>query len=160
MGVVLGVDPMEPTEKPFAAAPLRRVLLLRLRPSAIFVSAFVPTTVPILVLVRGRRYIVDLTVCLLQRVILPPLRLALLPLLLLLLTCIGSVQPSATAFIGLAIFLHYLKQFLQRLRLDSVKHILAVSDSQAPNDGVDSAAFGHHGRTRCQLHHPVHILLQ
>jgi hypothetical protein len=31
MGVVLGVDPMEPTEKPFAAAPLRRVLLLRLR---------------------------------------------------------------------------------------------------------------------------------
>jgi hypothetical protein len=34
MGVVLGVDPMEPTEKPFAAAPLRRVLLLRLRPDS------------------------------------------------------------------------------------------------------------------------------
>jgi hypothetical protein len=55
MGVVLGVDPMEPTEKPFAAAPLRRVLLLRLRPSAIFVSTFVSAAIPILVLVRGRR---------------------------------------------------------------------------------------------------------
>jgi hypothetical protein len=160
MGVVLGVDPMEPTEKPFAAAPLRRVLLLRLRPSTIFVSAFVPTALPILVLVRGCRYIVDLMVCLLRRVILPPLRLVPLPLLLLLLHCIGSVQPSATAFIGLAIFLHFLKQFLQRLWLDSVKHILAISNSQVPNDGVDSAAFGHPGRTRCQLHHPVHILLQ
>jgi hypothetical protein len=160
MGVVLGVDPMEPTEKPFAAAPLRRVLLLRLRPSAIFVSTFVPTTIPILVLVRGCRYIVDLTVSLLRRVILPPLWLVPLPLLLLLLRCVGSVKPSATAFIGLAVFLHYLKQFLQRLRLDSVKHILAVSDSQSSNDGVDSAAFGHPGRTSCQLHHPVHILLQ
>jgi hypothetical protein len=160
MDVVLGVDPVEPTEKPFAAAPLRRVLLLRLWPSAIFVSAFVPTAVPILVLVRRHRYIVDLTVCLLRRVILPPLRLVPLLLLLLLRRCIGSVQPSATAFIGLAIFLHYLKQFLQRLQLDSVKHILAVSDSQAPNDGVDSAAFRHPGRTHCQLHHPVHILLQ
>jgi hypothetical protein len=72
MGVMLGVDPMEPTEKPFAAAPLGRVLLLRLRPSAIFVSTFVPTAVPILVLVKGRRYIVDLMVCLLRRLILPP----------------------------------------------------------------------------------------
>jgi hypothetical protein len=151
---------MEPTEKPLTATPLRRVLLLRLRPSAIFVSTLVPTAVPILVLVRGRRYIVDLTVCLLRRVILPPLRLVPLPLLLLLLRCIGSVQLSATAFIGLAIFLHYLKQFLQRLQLDFVKHILAVSDPQAPNDGVDDAAFGHPGRTRCQLHYPVHILLQ
>jgi hypothetical protein len=109
MGVMLGVDPMEPTEKPLAAALLRRVLLLRLRSSAIFVSTFVPTAVSILVLVRGGRYIVDLTVCLLRRVILPPLRLVPLPLLLLLLRCIGSVQPSTTAFIGLAIFLHYLK---------------------------------------------------
>jgi hypothetical protein len=160
MGVVVSVDPMEPTEKPFAAAPLWRVLLLWLRPSAIFVSTFVPTAIPILVLVRERRYNVDLTVCLLRRVILPPLRLVPLPLLLLLLCCVGSVQPSATAFIELAVFMHYLKQFLQRLRLDIVKHILAVSDSQAPNDGIDSAAFGHPGRTRYQLHHPVHILLQ
>jgi hypothetical protein len=160
MGVMLGVHPMEPTEKPFVAAPLRRVLLLRLWPSAIFVSTFVPTAVPILVLVRGRRYIVDLTLSLLRQVILPPLRLVPLPLLLLLLRCVRSIEPSATAFIGLAVFLHYLKQFLQRLRLDSVKHILAVSDSHAPNDGVDSAAFGHSGRTRCQLHHPMHILLQ
>jgi hypothetical protein len=159
MGVMLGVDPMEPTEKPLAIAPLGRVLLLRLWPSAIFVSTFVPTAVPILVLVRGRRYIVDLTVCLLRRLILP-LRLVPLPLFLLLLRCIGFVQPSAMAYIGLAIFLHYLKQFLQRLRLDSVKHILAVSDPQAPNDGVDGAAFGHPRRTRCQLHHPVDILLQ
>jgi hypothetical protein len=160
MCVMVGVDPMEPTEKPLTAAPLRRVLLLRLRPFAIFVSAFVPTTIPILALVRGCRYVVDLTVCLLRRVILPPLRLVPLPLLLLLLRCIGSVQPSAAAFIGLAIFLHYFKQFLQRLWLDSVKHILAVSNPQAPDDGVDDAAFGHPGRTRCQLHHPMHVLLQ
>jgi hypothetical protein len=160
MGVMMGVDPVQLTEKPLAAAPLRRVLLLRLRPSAIFVSTFVSTAVPILVLVRGRRYIVDLMVFLLRRVILPPLRLVPLPLLLLLLRCIGSVQPLAAAFIGLAIFLHYLKQFLQRLQLDSIEHILAVSDPQAPNDGLDDAAFGHPGRTRCQLHHPVHILLQ
>jgi hypothetical protein len=159
MCVMVGVDPMEPTEKPLTAAPLRRVLLLRLRPSGVFVSAFVPTTVPILVLVRGCRNVVDLTVCLLRRVILPPLRLVPLPLLLLLLRCIGSVQPSAAAFIGLAIFLHYFKEFLQRLRLDSIKHIMAVSNPQAPNNGVDDAAFGHPGRTRCQLHHPVHVLL-
>jgi hypothetical protein len=159
MCVMVGVDPMEPTEKPLTAAPLRRVLLLRLRPSAIFVSAFVPATVPILVLVRGCRNVVDLTVCLLRRVILPRLRLVPLPLLLLLLRCIGSVQPSAAAFIGLAIFLHYFKEFLQRLRLDSIKHIMAVSNPQAPNNGVDDAAFGHPGRTRCQLHHPVHVLL-
>jgi hypothetical protein len=49
----VSVDPMEPIEKPFAAPPLWRVLLLRLRPSAIFVSTFVPTAVPILVLVGG-----------------------------------------------------------------------------------------------------------
>jgi hypothetical protein len=53
MGVVLGVHPMELIEKPLAAAPLKRVLLLRLRPSTIFVSTFVPTAVLILVLVRG-----------------------------------------------------------------------------------------------------------
>jgi hypothetical protein len=115
MGVMLGVDPMEPTEKPLAAALLRRVLLLRLRPSPIFVSTFVFAAVPILVLVRGRRYIVDLVVCLLRWVILPPLRLVPLPLLLLLLRRIGCVQPSAATFIGLAIFLHYFKEFLQRL---------------------------------------------
>jgi hypothetical protein len=53
MGVVVSVDPMEPTEKPFAAPPLWRVLLLWLRPFAIFVSTFVPTAIPILVLVGG-----------------------------------------------------------------------------------------------------------
>jgi hypothetical protein len=37
--VMLGVDPMEPTERPFITASLRRVLLLRLQPSAILVSA-------------------------------------------------------------------------------------------------------------------------
>jgi hypothetical protein len=51
--VVLGVDPMEPTKKPLTAASLRRVLLLRLRPSAILVSALVPTTASVLFLVRG-----------------------------------------------------------------------------------------------------------
>jgi hypothetical protein len=146
---MLGVDPMEPTEKTLTAAPLGRVLLLRFRSSTIFVSAFVPTTIPILVLVRGCRYVVDLTVCLLRWVILPPLRLVPLPLLLLLLRRIVSVKPSAVAFIGLAIFLHDFKKFLHRLRLDSIKHILAVSNPQAPNNSVDDAAFGHPGRTRC-----------
>jgi hypothetical protein len=160
MCVMLGVDPMEPTEKPLTAASLRRVLLLRLRPSAILVSALVPTTVPVLFLVRGCRYVVDLTVCLLRRVILPPLRLVPLPLLLLLLRRIGSVKPSAAAFIGLAVFLHDFEEFLQRLRLDSIKHILAVSNPEAPNNGVDDAVFGHPGRARCQLDHPVHVLLQ
>jgi hypothetical protein len=142
---MLGIDPMEPTEKPLTAASLRRVLLLRLRPSAILVSALVPTAAPVLVLVRGCRYVVDLTVCLLQQVILPPLRLVPLPLLLLLLHRIGSVKPSAAAFIGFSIFLHHFKEFLQRLRLDSIEHILAVSNPQAPNNGVDDAAFGHPG---------------
>jgi hypothetical protein len=45
MCVMVGIDPMEPTEKPLTAAPLRRILLLRFRPFAIFVSAFVPATV-------------------------------------------------------------------------------------------------------------------
>jgi hypothetical protein len=157
---MLGVDPMEPTEKPLTAASLRRVLLLRLWPSAILVSALVPTTVLVLVLVRECRYVVDLTVCLLWRVILPPLRLVPLPLLLLLIHRIGSVRPSAAAFIGIAIFLHDFKEFLQRFRLDSIKHILAVSNPQAPNNGVNDAAFGHPGRMRCQLDHRVHVLLQ
>jgi hypothetical protein len=110
---MLGIDPMEPTEKPLTAASLRRVLLLRLRPSAILVSALVPTTAPVLVLVRGCRYVVDLTVCLLRRVILPPLRLVPLPLLLLFLRRIGSVKPSVAAFIRFAIFLHDFKELLQ-----------------------------------------------
>jgi hypothetical protein len=160
MGVVVRVDPMEPTKKPFAAPLLWWMWLLWLRPSAILVPSFVPIAVPILVLVGGSGYIVDLTVCLLRRVIFPPLRLVPLTLLLLLLGCVGSVQPSATNFIELAVFLHYLKQFLPGLRLDSVKHILAVSDPQTPDNGVNSAAFGHPGRTCCQLHHSVHILLQ
>jgi hypothetical protein len=91
MCVMVGVDSVEPTEEPLTAAPLRRVLLLRLRPSTIFVSAFVPTNIPILVLVRRCRYVVDLTVCLLRRVILPHLRLVSLPFSLLLLRCVGSV---------------------------------------------------------------------
>jgi hypothetical protein len=125
---MLGVDPIEPTKKPLTAASLRRVLLLRLRPSAILVSALVPTTALVLVLVRGCRYVVDLTICLLRRLILPPPRLVPLPLLLLLLRRIGPVKPSVAAFIGLAVFLHDFREFLQRLRLDSIKHILAVSN--------------------------------
>jgi hypothetical protein len=125
---MLGVDPIEPTKKPLTAASLRRVLLLRLRPSAILVSALVPTTALVLVLVRGCRYVVDLTICLLWRLILPPPRLVPLPLLLLLLRRIGPVKPSVAAFIGLAVFLHDFREFLQRLRLDSIKHILAVSN--------------------------------
>jgi hypothetical protein len=102
----------------------------------------------------------DLTVCLLRRVILPSPWLVPLTLLLLLLGCVSSVQPSATTFIGLAVFLHYLKQLLQGLRFDSVKHVLAVSYPQTPDNGINGAAFGHPRRTRCQLHHSVHILLQ
>jgi hypothetical protein len=50
---MLGIDPMKPAEKPLTAASLRWVLLLRLRPSAVLVSALVPATAPVLVLVRG-----------------------------------------------------------------------------------------------------------
>jgi hypothetical protein len=53
MGVVVSVDPMDPTEKPFAASPLWRVWLMWLPPFAVFVSTFVPTAIPILVLVGG-----------------------------------------------------------------------------------------------------------
>jgi hypothetical protein len=60
---MLGIDSMEPTEKPLTAASLRWVLLLRLRPSAILVSALVPAAASVLVLVRGCRYVVDLTIC-------------------------------------------------------------------------------------------------
>jgi hypothetical protein len=80
---------------------------LRLRSSNILVPSFVPTAVPILVLIGGRGYIVDLTVCLLRRVILPLPWWVPLTLLLLLLGCVSSVQPSVTAFIGLAVFLHH-----------------------------------------------------
>jgi hypothetical protein len=118
--MMLGIDSVEPAEKPLTATPLRWVLLLRLRPSAILVSALVPAAASVLVLVRGCRYVVDLTVCLLRWLILPPLRLVPLPLLLLLLRCICSVKPSAAAFVGFAVFLHDFKEFLQRLRLDSI----------------------------------------
>jgi hypothetical protein len=97
--VMLGIDPMEPTEKTLTAASVRWVLLLRL----------VPAAAPVLVQVRGCRYVVDLTVCLLWWVILPPLQLVPLPLLLLLLRRIGFVKPSAVALIGFAIFLHDFK---------------------------------------------------
>jgi hypothetical protein len=157
---MLGVDPVEPTEKPLTAASLRWVLLLWLRSSAVLVSALVPAAASVLVLVRGCRYVVDLTVCLLRWLILPPLRLVPLPLLLLLLRCIGSVKPSAAAFVGLAVFLHDFKEFLQRLRPDSIEHILAISNPQSPNDGVDDTAFGHPWRVRCQLDNPVHVFLQ
>jgi hypothetical protein len=140
---MLGIDSVEPTEKPLTATSLRWVLLLWLRPSAILVSALVPAAASVLVLVRGCRYVVDLTVCLLRWLILPPLQLVPLPLLLLLLRCIGSIKPSAAAFVGFAVFLHDFKEFLQRLWLDSIEHILAVSNPQAPNDGIDDAAFGH-----------------
>jgi hypothetical protein len=68
MGVVVSVDPMEPTEKPLAPPPpLWRMWLSWPRPFAVFVSSFVPIAIPILVLVGGRRYIVNLTGCLLRR---------------------------------------------------------------------------------------------
>jgi hypothetical protein len=51
--MMLGIDSVEPAEKPLAAASLRWVVLLRLRPSAILVSALVPAAPSVLVLVRG-----------------------------------------------------------------------------------------------------------
>jgi hypothetical protein len=106
--VVLGINSMEPAEKPLTTGPLRRIMLLRLRPPVMLVSALVPAA-PVLVLVGGRRYVVDLTVCLLRWLILPPLRLVPLPLLLLLLCCVCPVEPPAAAFVGLAVFLHNFK---------------------------------------------------
>jgi hypothetical protein len=107
--VVLGINSMEPTEKPLTAGSLRRIVLLRLRPPVILVSALMPAAASVLVLVGGRRHVVDLTVCLLRWLILPPLWLVPLPLLLLLLRCICPVEPPATAFVGLAVFLHDFK---------------------------------------------------
>jgi hypothetical protein len=147
MSVVVSVDPMEPTEKLFAAPLGWWMWLLWLRSSTILVPSFVPTAIPILVLIGVRGYIVDLMVCLLRWVILPFPWWVPLTLLLLLLGCVSSVQPSGTAFIGLAVFLHYLKQLLQGLRFDSVKHVLAVSYPQTPDDGINGAPFGHPRRT-------------
>jgi hypothetical protein len=158
--MMLGNDSVEPAEKPLTATSLRWVVLMRLRPSAILVSALMPAATSVLVLVGGCRYVVDLTVCLLRWLILPPLRLVPLPLLLLLLCCICPVKPSAAAFVGFSVFLRDFKEFLQRLRLDSVEHILAISNPQPPNDGIDDAAFGHRWCARCQLDNPVHVLLQ
>jgi hypothetical protein len=106
--VVLGINSMEPAEKPLTTGPLRLVMLLRLRPPVMLVSALV-TAAPVLVLVRGRGHVVDLTVRLLRRLVLPPLRVVPLPLLFLLLCCICPVEPSAAAFVGLAVFFHNFK---------------------------------------------------
>jgi hypothetical protein len=102
---MLGINSMEPAEKPLTTGPLWLGVLLWLRPPVMLVSAFVPAA-PVLVLVGGRRHVVDLTVRLLRRLVLPPLRLVPLPLLFLLLCCICPVEPSAAAFVGLAIFLN------------------------------------------------------
>jgi hypothetical protein len=107
--MMLGINSVEPVEKPLTAGSLRWVVLLQLRPSTILVSALMPAATSVLVLVGGCRHVVDLTVCLLQWLILPPLRLVPLPLLLLLLRCICPVKPSAAAFVGLAVFLHDFK---------------------------------------------------
>jgi hypothetical protein len=50
--VVLGINSMEPAEELFTTGPLRRIVLLRLRPPVMLVSALVPAA-PVLVLVRG-----------------------------------------------------------------------------------------------------------
>jgi hypothetical protein len=109
MCVVLGINSMEPVEKTLTAGSLRRIVVLRLRTPVILVSALVPAAASVLVLVGGRRHVVDLMVCLLWWLILPPLRLVPLPLLFLLLRCICPVKPPAAAFVGLAVFLHNFK---------------------------------------------------
>jgi hypothetical protein len=106
--VVLGIDPVEPAEKTLTAGPLRLAMLLWLRPPVMLVSALVPAAL-VLVLIGGRRHVVDLTVRLLRRLVMPPLRLVPLPLLLLLLCCVRSVDPSAAALVRLAVFLHDFK---------------------------------------------------
>jgi fermentation-respiration switch protein FrsA (DUF1100 family) len=50
--VVLCINSMEPAEETFTTGPLRRVVLLRLRPPVMLVSALVPAA-PVLVLVGG-----------------------------------------------------------------------------------------------------------
>jgi predicted DNA repair protein MutK len=51
--MVLGINSVEPTEEPLTAGSLRWVVLLRLRPSTVLVSAFVPAAASVLVLVGG-----------------------------------------------------------------------------------------------------------
>jgi hypothetical protein len=106
--VVLGINSMEPAEKPLTTGPLLLVMLLWLRPPIMLVSALVPAA-PVLVLVGARGHVVDLTVRLLRRLVLPPLRLVPLPLLFLLLCCICPIEPSEAAFVRLAVFLHNFK---------------------------------------------------
>jgi hypothetical protein len=62
MRVVVSIDPIEPTEKPFAT-PLGWWRRLRgLRSPTILVPSFVSTAASALVLIGGCRYIVDLMV--------------------------------------------------------------------------------------------------
>jgi hypothetical protein len=62
MRVVVCIDPMEPTEIPFAA-PLRWWRWLRgLRSPTVLVPSFVSTAASVLVLIGGCGNIVDLTV--------------------------------------------------------------------------------------------------
>jgi hypothetical protein len=62
MRVVVSIDPMEPTEKPFAAPLWWWRRLQGLRSPTILVPSFVSTAASDLVLIGGCGYIVDLTV--------------------------------------------------------------------------------------------------
>jgi hypothetical protein len=78
-----------------------------LRPPIILISSLVSSIAFALVEVVVCRHVVDLPVRLLQWVVLPSFRCIPLTRLLLLLGCIGSVQPSATAFVRFAVLLHH-----------------------------------------------------
>jgi hypothetical protein len=105
VSVVVRTDPMEPTEVP-VTAPLRWWGWLRgLRSPIVRMPSFVSLVAFALVGVSGCRHVVDLPVRLLRWVVLPTFLCIPLALLLLLLSCIDSVQPSTTAFVKFALFL-------------------------------------------------------
>jgi hypothetical protein len=89
--------------------------------------SFVSSIAFALVGVDGCGEVVDLPERLLLWVVLPSFLCIPLTLLLLLLGCIGSVQPSVAAFVRFAVFLHHYENLLEGLWFYSVEHILAVA---------------------------------
>jgi hypothetical protein len=159
MSVVVRIGPMEPKEVPITA-PLRWWRWLwGLRSPIVVMPSFVSSVAFSWVGVGVCRHVVDLPVRLLWWMVLPTFQCITLTLLLLFLGCNGSVQPSATAFVRLAVFLHHFEQLLEGLWFDSVEHPGSCLPS-GPQDDINGAAFGHSRYPRCQLDYSIHILLQ
>jgi hypothetical protein len=107
VSVVVRIGPVDPAEVP-VTAPLRWWRFLwGLRSPIVLMPSFVSYVAFALVGVIVCRHIVDLSVRLLRWVVLPSFRCIPLTLLLLFLGCVGSVQPSAAAFVRFAVFLHH-----------------------------------------------------